>query len=192
MKRIVITGAESTGKTRLTRALSDHFNAPHSKEYVRSFVDSINRPIVVSDFCKIVQGQIALEKEACLQARKQTCKLVFHDTNILSNLIYGRHYLEASAKDIETAGLGSGIGFIGQAPYDLYLFCQNDIPWKPDGRQRDSARARDHLHEQFAQSLTNISALNATNAKTVLIYGSPEKRLNLAINAVDACLRTEA
>ena len=87
MKRIVITGAESTGKTTLARALSAHFNEPYSEEYVRSFVDSINRTILKSDFNNITEGQRALEASA----RNQADKLVFHDTNILSNLVYGRH-----------------------------------------------------------------------------------------------------
>tara|TARA_B100001778_G_C18581262_1_gene627532 strand:- start:305 stop:823 length:519 start_codon:yes stop_codon:yes gene_type:complete len=171
MKRIVITGAESTGKTTLAQALSAHFNEPYSEEYVRSFVDSINRTILKSDFNKIAEGQRALEE----LARNQADKLVFHDTNILSNLVYGRHYLKIDAEDLEAR--------LNQEPYDLYLFCQDDIPWMPDGIQRDSAQARKHLQMQFSE------ALSILKANTVLISGAPEARLKLSINAVLACLK---
>ena len=45
MYRVVITGAESTGKTTLARQLAAHFEAPISREFVRDFVESIDRPI---------------------------------------------------------------------------------------------------------------------------------------------------
>ena len=45
MYRVVITGAESSGKTTLAEQLAVHFEAPHSREFVRDFVESIDRPI---------------------------------------------------------------------------------------------------------------------------------------------------
>ena len=50
MYRVVITGAESTGKTTLVEQLVAHYEAPYSREFVRDFVASIDRPIAGKRF----------------------------------------------------------------------------------------------------------------------------------------------
>ena len=59
-----------------------------------------------------MEGQINYESEAC----KYSPRLVFHDTNLLSNSIYADYYLKQQPK-----ALGSAISL---AKYDLYLFAK--------------------------------------------------------------------
>ena len=166
MYRVVITGAESTGKTTLAEQLATHFKAPLSREFVRDYVESINRPIHVKDLRAIMEGQINYESEAC----KNTPRIAFHDTNLLSNSIYAEYYFKQQPK-----ALGSVLSL---TKYDLYLFCQNEIPWQPDGEQRDSPRARDEIHQAFEKHLADCPV------PVIQIKGNPENRFHQAISAI--------
>ena len=57
MYRVVITGAESTGKTTLAEQLAAHFEAPLSREFVRDYVESIDRPIHAKDLGPLWKGK---------------------------------------------------------------------------------------------------------------------------------------
>ena len=166
MYRIVITGAESTGKTTLAEQLSAHFEAPCSSEFVRDFVESSDRPIQIEDLNTIMKGQIDYENTAC----EKSPRLVIHDTNLLSNVVYAEHYFKQTPRELASALSGT--------QYNLYLFCQNDIPWKEDGAQRDSLEARDQIHQAFEQMLEESSV------PVVQIKGTPENRFYQAINSI--------
>lgn len=169
MYRVVITGAESTGKTTLAEQLAAHFEAPCSREFVRDFVDSRDKPIGTEDLNPIMKGQIEYEHEAC----KKFPRLVLHDTNLLSNAIYAEHYFKVRPRELDAA--------LSATKYDLYLFCQNEIPWQEDGTQRDSPEARDQIHQAFEE------ALEESTVPVVNIKGQPEDRFHQAINAIRDC-----
>ena len=61
MKKIVIIGPESTGKTTLTKSLAKHYNCQFVTEYAREYIDNLNRPYVEDDILKIAKKQIELE-----------------------------------------------------------------------------------------------------------------------------------
>ncbi len=170
MYRVVITGAESTGKTTLVEQLAAHFEAPFSQEFVRDFVQSIDRPIREQDLNAIMSGQIKYENEAY----GNSPRLVFHDTNLLSNVIYADYYFKQHPKELDLA--------LSANQYDLYLFCQNEIPWEADGAQRDSPQARNELHQAFEEML------EVCTVPVVKIKGNPEDRFHQAINAIRECL----
>ena len=170
MYRVVITGAESTGKTTLAEQLAAHFEAPFSREFVRDFVQSIDRPIREQDLNAIMNGQIKYENEAC----ENTTRLVFHDTNLLSNVIYADYYFDQHPKELDLA--------LSENQYDLYLFCQNEIPWVDDGAQRDSPLARDEIHQAFGEMLKDCAI------PAIKIKGSPEDRFHQAINTIQEYL----
>ena len=173
MFRIVITGAESTGKTSLTKELTRYFQAPYSNEFVREFVERIERPITESDLETIFEGQLKAERTAC----SKNPLLVFHDTNLLSNYIYARHYFLKVPKDLESEILKQN--------YTHYLLCGTDIPWVPDGIQRDRLEVRDKLQQDF------IYALRERNIEPTMIFGTKKERLEIAIQAVQEILSTD-
>ena len=82
MLRVVITGAESTGKSTLTKQLADYFKAPFTDEFVRTYATNLNRPILADDLEPIFKGQLNLEQSAC----SKEPELIFHDTNLLSRI----------------------------------------------------------------------------------------------------------
>ena len=92
VRRIVFIGAECTGKSTIARAVAEHFGDPCSDEYVRQYVEQLDRSLDESDLEPIAQGQIRLEDDAYAKA----ARYVFHDTNLLSTILYAEHYFYTS------------------------------------------------------------------------------------------------
>jgi len=170
MKRIVITGAESTGKSTLAMALSDYYAEPCSGEFVRSYVDSHQRELNQSDLEPIATGQLALEDAGLGQAQR----LIFHDTNILSSIIYAQVYFDTAIDWVNDRFL--------ERDYTLYLLCMPDIPWQADEGQRESPAARDDLHQRFKHQLEQRRLPYVEN------HGSKQARISQATRAIAAIL----
>ncbi len=167
--RIVLIGAESTGKSTLAAALATARALPQTGEFVRTYVEQITRPLHADDLDPIAHGQLAEED------RHPGAAAVLHDTNALSTLIYARHYFGVTQAWLEAA--------FSTRHYSIYLFCQPDIPWTPDPGQRDSPQAREAQHALFD------AELKRRDLPTVRIAGDEEARLRLALDAVDEVLR---
>ena len=88
MQRVVLTGAECTGKSTLTQALSGYYGEPWTAEFVRIYVDRIRRQLRPEDLEPIARGQLAAEDNSLSKAER----FVLHDTNLLSSIIYANHY----------------------------------------------------------------------------------------------------
>lgn len=170
MHSIVITGAESTGKSTLTDALAQHYQAPHSKEFVRQYVDGLQRALTVDDLESIARGQLRVEDSI----RNTESVLVLHDTNLLSSILYAEHYFDASLDWVNRA--------FAKRDYSLYLLCMPDIPWVADDGQRESPAVRAKLHRCFKARLDQAAL------PYVEIHGCASTRLDLAIQAIDTCL----
>ncbi len=170
MKRIVLIGAESTGKSTLAQELSGYYGEPWTDEFVRSYVESHEGELSESDLEPIAEGQLALEDAALEQAQR----LVIHDTNILSSIIYANYYFDVVLDWVNDRFL--------ERDYSLYLLCMPGIPWVADDGQRESPEARDQLHELFKDSLDILQI------PYVEIHGSEEERMMQAVHAIDAIL----
>lgn len=163
--RICLTGAESTGKTELAKALSSHFSAPMVLEFSREYAERVGRDLSFMDVMPIAKGQMELEDS--LSAGEPP--LIILDTDLLSTICYSRHHFGASPAILDTIAR--------QRLADLYLLLDIDVPWVAD-RVRDSGATRDTLHERFCDVLDEFGA----NART--IRGSWDERLRQAIEAV--------
>jgi NadR type nicotinamide-nucleotide adenylyltransferase len=164
MKKVVVTGSESSGKTDLAAALGAHYSAPVSTEFVREFAAKQGN-ISFSDHGPIAKGQMASEDEAISRATD----LVILDTDLLSTVVYCEHYFGRSPEWI-TAEARKRAG-------DLYLLMKPDIPWVPDGI-RDRGERREEMHALFAAKLRELGV------KFVEIGGSRAERLASAVLAI--------
>ncbi|MCX6257197.1 MAG: ATP-binding protein [Bacteroidia bacterium] len=165
IRRIVITGAESTGKTTLARQLAEHFHTVWIPEYAREYVENLHRPYQYGDVEIIMHKQI--EQTAVFEAGAN--HLLFLDTWLIITKIwflevYG-HYPELIDEVLRNY------------PIDLYLLCDTDLPWIPDP-VRENKDKRNYLSERYRQELISYGF------NFQVIDGTEEKRLGNAIAAV--------
>ena len=169
MIRVVLTGSESTGKSTLAEQLAARYGAECVPEFVRGFAERKGAPIEYSDHGAIARGQIALEDEHIARAGR----LVVQDTDLLSTVVYCRHYFGACPPWIEESAHA-------RRP-DLYLLCEIDLPWVADG-----VRDRGHLREEMQQQFRDTAM--ASGAAVAIVTGVGESRLERAVEAIDALL----
>lgn len=166
MIRVVLTGSESTGKTTLGERLAARYGVPLVPEFVREFAARKNGMIEFSDHGPIARGQMALEDE---YARRGSA-LLLQDTDLLSTVVYCRHYFGACPRWIEDAA--------AERRPSLYLLCEIDLPWVADG-VRDRGERRDEMQALFR------AAVVASGARFASIHGSSDEREASAIAAIE-------
>ena len=169
---VVLIGPESTGKTRLAEKLAAHYGVPWSPEHAREYVERNPRPLGYADVERIGRGQQAGEDAARKQSETQGAGLVLHDTDLVSTLVYSRHYYADCPAWIE--------GAARERRGDLYLLHHPDVDWVADGLQREQPARRDELFRAFRETLESLEAAIAD------IHGSWEERELRARAAIDA------
>lgn len=168
--RVVLTGAESTGKTTLAARLAAHYATAWVPEYVRGFVERKGAAPEASDVEAIARG--VLEAEAA--ARDAAGEVLFLDTDLLSTALYADHFYGAAPPWIEAA--------LAARPADLYLLLADDIPWQPDPGQRDSPAVRTSVQRRIEAELHRRALPFAR------IEGTRDARFRAAVRAVDRLL----
>ena len=174
MIRVVVTGSECSGKTTLARALAAHYEAVWVPEFARQFVIDKGAAPEYEDVEAIARGQIDLEDERVDDASR----LLIKDTDLLSTLLYSRHYYGDCPQWIE--------GALEKRAADLYLLADIDIPWVPDGEQRDRGERREEMHELFR------CALDDRRLTFAEIRGSRGERLKGAVSCIDRLISGHA
>lgn len=172
MIRVAVTGSECTGKTTLARELAEHYGTSCVPEFVRKFVEQKGAAPVFEDVETIALGQTALEDETAERASR----LLILDTDLFSTIVYSRHYYGDCPPSVENA--------LAARPADLYLLCEIDVPWNPDGEQRDRGDRREEMQTLFRDALT------ARDFDFVEVRGPHDDRMRIATRAIDALLRS--
>jgi NadR type nicotinamide-nucleotide adenylyltransferase len=169
VRRVRVYGPESTGKTTLCRELAAHYNSAWVPEFARAFYDEKGMIPEAQDVPKIVAGQMAIEEEAALQANG----VLFCDTDVLTTVLYARHYYETCPLWIERLA--------HERRYDLTLLTDIDLPWEPDV-QRELGERREEFYALFRDEL------ESRRIPYVPINGNGRARLDAAIRAVENLL----
>jgi NadR type nicotinamide-nucleotide adenylyltransferase len=162
LKRIAITGPESTGKSRLAKALSVEFNEPWVPEYARTYLEQLNRPYEFEDILEIARGQFRMEEEAAATADQWLfCDTDFLATRIWSLVKYGKSHSwidEMADNHI----------------YAHYLLCDTDLPWEADPL-REHPHFRDELFKMY------LAELQSRNLPFSIVKGTGDARLRSAM-----------
>ena len=165
MRKIVLTGSESSGKTELAARLARHYDAPVSTEFVRTYA-ATHPTLGFADHGPIAKGQMAAEDDAIERAGD----LVILDTDLVSTVVYCEHYFGRCPQWIQDEAL--------KRAGDLYLLMKPDIPWLPDG-VRDRGDRRDEMHALFRARLAAFSL------PFLEIGGERDERFAAALQAIE-------
>ena len=168
IRRICVTGPESTGKTTLARQLAELTRAEWIPEASRIYAERVDRELVASDVSPIAREHLALADPAAERARSRGAGLVL-DTDLVSTMVYARHYYDAVPAWIRNAERARRA--------DLYLLCDVDVPWVADG-VRDRPTDREAMFDQFRRALAR------RRANVIVVRGEWDARWALARDAV--------
>jgi NadR type nicotinamide-nucleotide adenylyltransferase len=167
--RVIVTGSESTGKTTLAHDLASHFNALWVHEQSREYAEQAKRSLNAEDVSPIASAQIAAEDAALTEARRRGDNWLFFDTDLISTVVYARHYYGACPAWIEAEAFARR--------GDLYLLAEIDIPWTPDG-VRDRPNEREQLDQAFREALVQFKVSSCH------VRGLGEHRLASALKCI--------
>ncbi|MBN2263217.1 MAG: ATP-binding protein [Prolixibacteraceae bacterium] len=170
--KIVLTGAESTGKSTLAQGLSEQFNGIYVPELARSYIENLQHKYTYTDIEEIARLQI--EKEKGLHNNQ---RFIFFDTwliitKVWFDFVYGKHPYW-----LHQAISKSNIG--------LFIVCDIDIPWMEDPVRENGGENRQKLHNIY------ISELEAYNFNYKIVSGNNNQRLQNATDIVNDFLKTK-
>ncbi|HTR31467.1 MAG TPA: AAA family ATPase [Puia sp.] len=175
LRKIVVIGPESTGKSSLCAALAGHFRTAWVREYAREYLEEHGMGYRYETLAVIARGQLALEDEAAARLAERGGNL-FIDTDLYvikvwSEYVFGR--CEAWILDE-----------IVRRKYDAYLLCNTDLPWAEDPlREYPDPGIRERLYHIYKDLLINQTVPWAE------VGGVGDERVRTAIRAVERLLR---
>ncbi len=165
--RLLVLGAESTGKTTLCAALGQLWNEPVAEEYGRELWVERDGKLELPDMLAIAQIQVEREDRLLGKARR----LLFCDTSPSTTAFYSRKFFGMVDPDLER---------LAQRSYDLTFLCQPDIPFIQDGTRQDE-RFRAEQHAYY------ISILEDNGLPAVSLSGSLAQRIDEVCRVLSAC-----
>lgn len=172
---VCVTGPESTGKTTLARRLAEWAGGVWVPEASRAYAERVARPLVAADVTPIAREHLAGAALGAAEAQAIGAPLLVLDADLVSTIVYARHYYGAVPAWIRRAERAHRAA--------LYLLCDVDVPWVPDG-VRDQPAAREELFARFR------TALARRRASVVVVRGDWPVRWRIARDAV-AALRAQ-
>jgi nicotinamide riboside kinase len=192
IKKIVVIGPESTGKSTLCQQLAAHYNTLWCPEYAREYLLKHGTNYTYDNLLTIAKGQIALEEKTESRVRSRESgdrspltrhperseghhSPIFIDTDmyvmkVWCEFVFGKchHFI---------------LDQIANRKYDLYLLCNTDLPWvKDELREYPDLETREKLY------LTYKELMNNQQVPWVDISGNYEERLQKAIITVNKIL----
>jgi nicotinamide riboside kinase len=140
-RRILITGAESTGKSELADSLASRFGGTVVPEYARGYMLQLQRPYTYGDV-----EHIARHQSSAYETFLNEPDWVFFDTwliitKVWFDVVYGKvpGWVEER---------------IRSASFDLILLCDTDIPWVSDPVRENGGEKREALMERYKMELS--------------------------------------
>jgi len=144
-KIIVVTGAESTGKSELVRKLATHFNCPLIPEYAREYIETLNRKYLFKDVEHIARMQV----EKLNRLKDSNNDFVFVDTWLVITKVWFDEVFGHAPDWIEKT--------IRNTKIDLFLICDTDLPWVADSVRENGGEKRNLLQEKYIQMISSYN-----------------------------------
>ncbi|MBK7762996.1 MAG: ATP-binding protein [Bacteroidetes bacterium] len=167
LKKIVIIGGESTGKSTLCEQLAKHFHTTWVPEFARSYLQNLGKAYTQEDLIEIAKGQLASEDLALKQAKD----FLFCDTDLQVIKVWSEYAYGNCHSDI--------LNEIAQQKYDAYILTSPDLPWEPDPlREHPEPELRTYFYKQY------LEIVSSSNLPFCIVEGNEGNRLQLAVEFV--------
>jgi NadR type nicotinamide-nucleotide adenylyltransferase len=185
LKKIVIIGPESTGKSTLCQELAEYFETIWCPEYAREYLLTNGTDYSFQDLLTIAKGQIALEEQLAEKLEQRAAPLLeqdydipyFIDTDMSVMKVWCEFVFNKSHPFIEEQ--------LAKRKVDHYFLCQPDLPWVKDQlREYPDLATREKLFTIYR------SWLESQSVPWTLIQGKDTERMQLAVRAVNRILET--
>ena len=183
LKKIVVIGPESTGKSTLCEQLAQHYETTWCPEFAREYLLTNGKNYDFDDLLTIAKGQLVLEDEYSATLEENSLPMLedgghlplFIDTDMYVMKVWCEFVFENCHRFI--------LDEIVKRKYDLYLLCNTDLPWvKDELREYPDIKSRKKLYAIYKDLMINQAV------PWMDISGSYEERLQRAIVAVDNLL----
>ena len=166
MKKIVILGPESVGKSTMVKKLAEHFECEYVQEFGRTYTEIVGTDnLDISDF-----ETIAIAQDYNINMYP-SCKLLIVDTEAITTRIFAEMYLGTCQSQIID-------GIISKQHFDLYLVLDVDVPWVDDGT-RDFPEGREEHLNTIKRNLESCGI-----AYTLISGTNYDERFNKAVKEV--------
>ncbi len=166
LKRIAITGPESTGKSELAKQLAEHYKTVWVPEYARQYLEKRNGKYEMEDIVQIAKGQLNLEEEMAAKAGGY----LFCDTDLFVTKVWSEYkYGQCDHWILEK---------VLTHRYDLHLLMDVDLEWQPDPL-RENKEERQKLFDIYMEELAQYKY------PFFIIDGKGEERLKAAIQVIN-------
>jgi len=162
-KIVVITGAESTGKSTLTEALANHFNVPFIPEIAREYVEHLHEKYTYNDVENIAQKQV----EQLGRLTNTNHPFIFVDTWLIITKIWFEVVFNKTPNWFESE--------IQHNKIDIFLVCDTDLPWVPDPVRENGGEQRVALHHRY------LDTIKKYNFKYEVVGGKGKDRVKNAL-----------
>ena len=170
MKKIVLTGVESTGKTVLSQSIAGSYRCPLVQEYARTYLKDKGLDYKKADLVKILQGQFDLEAGLV----QKNPELLVCDTGPLVIKVWSLFKYGTVDPKIANA--------VKSYKADLFIIPDPDgVPFEEDGL-RENRESRDQLYQMYIDELIQL------DIPFLVATGSFKERLHQVKDAVDAIL----
>ncbi|MGN1108915.1 MAG: AAA family ATPase [Oscillospiraceae bacterium] len=177
VKKVLLIGGESTGKSTLTQNLALHYNTTFMEEAGRDISERSGTDMLMipQDFTDI----LLTHKQRELEQIRRADRVFFEDTDCLITRFY-LDFLEGKDKE-RNAALADAIARLNE--YDLILFCEPDVKFVQDG-DRSEVIAADR--EKYSRQIKDI--YRSRGFDFVSLSGSYQQRYEKAVQLVDELL----
>src|SRR4030095_8373183 len=188
LKKVVVIGPESTGKTTLCRQLATHFPTQWCPEFAREYLLEHGMDYSYDDLLTVAKGQIAIEEKYTSSIQYPASSIQHPASNIQPPTSNNQSLLFIDT-DMYVMKIWCEFVFgkchqfildqIAARKYDLYLLCNIDLPWiKDELREYPDFERRKQLYNIYRQTMMHQST------PWIDISGNYDERLKKAIGAV--------
>lgn len=177
VKKVLLIGGESVGKSTLTINLAHYYNTNYLEEVGRELSELSGTDIYMQseDFTRILLEHKAKE----LRLLSQSNKILFEDTDCLITRFFMEFLEDEKLKD--NANLAEAIARLNS--YDLILFLEPDVTWVQDG-DRSEVMAADRV--KYSNQIKELYKRMGFSFK--IISGNYVERFEQAVELVDELL----